>query len=885
MRGALAIVLAFAVPLNAETVDPLWYLLSTQFLARDEKAVAAPGEDGVDSQKLAGLQSDLQLLADGFESFRDEAQVKETLGRLESRIAPSLRPFFETRASSLNAIYRTLSVTDYTWSLRFPEPPCEPAEARSKLLRSRDGLFQNEAGVASPWLVSLLGPAAEGKSAAQALDQASSAVMPSPAEYERRRAQVRRLTLALASEKAVGAARAKLYCARAAAFADLAAYHRPHEGEPVQASRSASHADPQQSVFVVVGNGRRAAATLVQTKDGPILLTDASIVRDPEHARLIAFPGNSQSAELIAVVSRRDDGIGLAVLKIPEEISRSGLLLADKTAMKDELVSAIGHSEMSGLWTKTSGLVTQVGSDAFQTDAAVAADFSGGPVLNDAGEVAGLLVLRPADTEEGRWPVAVPAPTIVRWIDGATILGAPAVEKIEDGGTAAVLSRSRPSLLTETGFDPAVIRSLPPPPASPPGVCVAYCDDPAPRRSHTAYTNPHSDFGSSSYSDNGSAELGQALGQLGAVLILKGIPALFRGISKLFKRKDGSTTKREEPKIVDNRHRVLAEPPKEVPKPPPDPLKPSALAMKVSRSSLAQGEEIEAVATVSFTGKDGSIAGHAVSFSVVPAGKLTCPPGRTDSAGIARVTCQATIIETDRNFDDLQDETRRRMGMKTLGRVRRKVAKGDKIAELKERQAAAIDQLVIEEEKNPLTGSDTPGLFGEHPNIGTDTPGLDEVHPPRGTDTPGLFKPIELEVTGDRVILGASLENLAEHSTIVILERPCPSGVSACSGVAPIKCHCKSLGDGGGKVYSSAEEETPSDENTNNPRPIPPNLPPGAVENPDRPGSWGEYDESGKFRERWRIDRGQPGKPGWRGEDHVHINGEEEHLPPNTPYP
>jgi len=61
--------------------------------------------------------------------------------------------------------------------------------------------------------------------------------------------------------------------------------------------------------------------------------------------------------------------------------------------------------------------------------------------------------------------------------------------------------------------------------------------------------------------------------------------------------------------------------------------------------------------------------------------------------------------------------------------------------------------------------------------------------------------------------------------------------------------------------------------------------PPGLVENPNRPGSWGKYDgKNGKFREYWRRDKGIPGKPGWGGKDHDHHYGGKTHLPPDTPF-
>ena len=76
-KAALALLLSIAIPVRAETTtDPLWYLLSTYVLAPDAKAVQAEGEGPADAKGLTELQSDLLLLSDGFEAFRDEARIK-----------------------------------------------------------------------------------------------------------------------------------------------------------------------------------------------------------------------------------------------------------------------------------------------------------------------------------------------------------------------------------------------------------------------------------------------------------------------------------------------------------------------------------------------------------------------------------------------------------------------------------------------------------------------------------------------------------------------------------------------------------------------------------------------------------------------------------------
>lgn len=642
--------------MRAETTsDPLWTLLSTYVLTPDEKAAAATGE-AADAKGLAALQADLLLLSEGFEAFRDESQVKESLVRLEPRMSPELKPFFKDRASSLDAVYRTLAVTDYTWATRFPDPPCEPSAKRRALMSSRDGLFQTESGEASPWLVALLGPQAEGRSAEEALDKASTKTRLSAADYEKRRAAIRRLTLALTSEKAEGAARSKLYCARAAAFSDLAAHHRSQDAAPVLAARVAT-TKPEESVFIVVWGGRRAAATLLQTKKGPVLVTDADVADAPT---LFAYAGRSSPVELKTAVLSRHTGLGLAVLSYSDD-TRPALSLAASAPAKDDLVTALGHTEPSGLWTKTSGLVTKSGETSFQTDAAISTELTGGPVLNESGEVVGLLVGRPADTEEGRWPVAVPAPVLARWLDNTQAdFAAPQIEAIQDAGTAAILNRTNPAPI-EAGLGAWNIPAMGPPPPTPRGVCVSGCNIPsAPSRSYS---------GGSSYSGSGGAAMGQALGEAMAplvqALVFQGIPALFRGIGNLFKKKDGAA---QSSARAQQKSTPVVKPP---PPPKPKPLKPSGIRLSSDRLEAAPREVVKLIATVLFTGDEGSRAGIAVTFSLnsdkaeFPAGSIAS----TDSNGVASVSLIMKPDMAAEAHEDLERESRINAGEKVAERI------------------------------------------------------------------------------------------------------------------------------------------------------------------------------------------------------------------------
>ena len=704
MRRAIALTLSALLATGAAaeaTSDPLRHLLTTVVLTPDETAAAAPAEG--DAKGLAGLQADLRLLADGFESFRDEDQARENIALLEPRMTPALRPFFRSRASGLRTVYRTLAVTDYTWALRFPEPPCAPAAARRALLSAKDGLFEGEDGKASPWLEALLGPGAAGLSAEEALDRASVRVAGSAAAHERLRARARRLTLALASEKATGAARSRLYCQRAAVYEDLAA-DEAAAGAETLASR-ASGPDALASVFVVVWKDKSAAATLVKGPDGPVLLTDALAVEETDKPRLFARRVDGSVEEWDATVVRRDATVGLTVLRSEKASTRPALLLADKAPAQDDLVFAIGHPAASGPWTKTSGLVAKAGEDSFQTDAVVAPEMAGGPVLAESGDLAGLLVTRTVTDggAERAWPVAMSAPALARWLAGGSF-ATPAAETLEDSGTAAVLTRASARTLTATGLGDWNIPNLPPPPPTPNGVCVSNCGGPSRYSSPTRYTNPSSYSGSSSYASTGGAELGAALGQALApaveALIFQGIPALFRGIASLFKGKGGSSTK-SAPAVAKKA------PPPEPPPKPKVPLKPVGISIAVDKSSVARGDAVLLTATVEFSGDEGTKAGLAVNFTAdkdlfeFPAGSIAA----TNADGRASVEVSVKPDDSKDAHEDLDRETRKQNGEKVESRSKSIPRHGAKPQNrVKAYASNALDSLDNESE------SSTPGL-------------------------------------------------------------------------------------------------------------------------------------------------------------------------------
>ncbi|HEX4048385.1 MAG TPA: hypothetical protein VH309_11150 [Elusimicrobiota bacterium] len=211
---------------SAPAADPLIALMTRLTAPSDGSAASEPGAPPASSARLARVQADLAAAAADFESRRPLAPESALRKALAGGTDPALRPLSKDRDASLNAIYRTLAVLDYTWALRFPGATCSPEKRRGALLRSADGLFIDpDVGTLSPWMARLLGPASFGTEPEEALDQASAATRPTQSGYEKLRARADLLTEELAAGKLTGTERAGLYCGRASAYERLALAH------------------------------------------------------------------------------------------------------------------------------------------------------------------------------------------------------------------------------------------------------------------------------------------------------------------------------------------------------------------------------------------------------------------------------------------------------------------------------------------------------------------------------------------------------------------------------------------------------------------------------------------------------------------------------------
>jgi hypothetical protein len=529
---ALRVLLALFLAAGPAQAQPAGDILARYAIPSDEAAASAPEGDAPpgSGKKLAELEANLALVSESLEAFAHPRDADKALLAAKPRLPAGTAPFLRDRAAALDALYRTLAVVDYTWALRFPDPACEPAARRAALLRSDDGLFLDPfSGKTSAWMTALLGPKAAGKSLESALDQASASAPPSQAEYARLRARQNLITRALAAEDAVGEARSALYCKRAETRMKLATANRV--SGPVLAGRSSEEKISRQGLVILAGKSAegleaRGAGVVIGTKSGIRVLTDRRL-GGGEVAALV--DGNSSPVTLS--VEREDEGSGLLLMR-PEGAVGEPLILADAAPVKNDLVFAFAHSDRLGAWTKTQGLVTSAGPDQFSTDAVADASMAGGAVLDEEGRVTGLLVLRRAEGGPGDWLAGIPAPALRSWLDEGEGPGAgPA--PLADSGTTRILTASRPLLDSLSPGRDAIAASADAIYTQTPwgtvrGVCKANCGDASPGSSYSG-------------GNDGSRELGEALGKLAAVgvqtLIFKGIPALFRGIGSLFKSK------------------------------------------------------------------------------------------------------------------------------------------------------------------------------------------------------------------------------------------------------------------------------------------------------------------------------------------------------------
>ncbi len=150
------------------------------------------------------------------------------------------------------------------------------------------------------------------------------------------------------------------------------------------------------SVFVVTSGNSLGSGFAVGEN---CVVTNAHVLGDPNDIVLTAYDGEVYSAYLVGYDKDKD----VAVLGV-EDVQFAPLIIADYKALNTgDDVYAIGAPK-SMLYTLTKGVISakerEIGKHTYiQTDAAINEGNSGGPLLDDEGNVIGINTLKMSDSE------------------------------------------------------------------------------------------------------------------------------------------------------------------------------------------------------------------------------------------------------------------------------------------------------------------------------------------------------------------------------------------------------------------------------------------------------------------------------------------------------
>jgi len=139
-------------------------------------------------------------------------------------------------------------------------------------------------------------------------------------------------------------------------------------------------------------------AHIFKQKDSPKLLSDISVFLKPK--RVTGNHKKDLAKGYRGKILAYDIDLDLALVKIVGADARLTTVAFADSEIVDigEQVYAIGHPEQGGLWSLTTGVVSAYwsdyggvpGKDLFQTDASINRGNSGGPLLDDAGDMIGI---------------------------------------------------------------------------------------------------------------------------------------------------------------------------------------------------------------------------------------------------------------------------------------------------------------------------------------------------------------------------------------------------------------------------------------------------------------------------------------------------------------
>jgi serine protease Do len=166
--------------------------------------------------------------------------------------------------------------------------------------------------------------------------------------------------------------------------------------------------------LLVVHNGRRGAGAGVFVGDG-LVLTNNHVISRGRSFKVTLDGDASYNARVLA----RDPDVDLALLGIPTN-GHPSAVFSKREARPGELVFAYGHPWgqrnvlTGGVLSALATARTRRGNiPILRTDVQLAPGFSGGPLLNAAGEVIGINTL----IVGGDQSVAVPASVVLEFLD------------------------------------------------------------------------------------------------------------------------------------------------------------------------------------------------------------------------------------------------------------------------------------------------------------------------------------------------------------------------------------------------------------------------------------------------------------------------------------
>ena len=209
------------------------------------------------------------------------------------------------------------------------------------------------------------------------------------------------------------------------------------------------------AVTVKKSLGQGVGTGFVLREDGYIA-TNYHVVEDGQTVTVVTYDGEEYEAEVVNY-SEPDD---LAVLKIDaEDLPVLPIGDSDDVLVGDDVV-VIGHpAGLSYGWSTTNGILSAINREVkiknsdgtlnkkmtlLQTNANVNSGNSGGPMLNEYGEVIGIISMKLADGYEGMG-FAIP-------INGAMEIIEAIIEKGHADDVNSSISKGRP-VLGVTGFD------------------------------------------------------------------------------------------------------------------------------------------------------------------------------------------------------------------------------------------------------------------------------------------------------------------------------------------------------------------------------------------------------------------------------------------------